>query len=63
MEGKLQMAVEHGFRLTAQQWREVEQELSLCLKERRITTTQYLAAMSELKTLRKPRAAVAQAVR
>jgi hypothetical protein len=63
MEGKLKMAVEHGFRLTAQQWQEVEQELNFCLREHRITAAQYLAAISELKVLRKRRASAAQAAR
>jgi len=56
MEGTLITAVQHGFRLTAQQWHDVEEELNLCLKEHRITTEQYLAAMTEIKVLRKSRA-------
>jgi len=56
MVGTLITAVQHGFRLTAQQWHDVEEELNLCLKEHRITTEQYLAAMTEIKVLRKSRA-------
>lgn len=58
MEGKLNAAVQHGFHLTAEQWSEVEQELNLCLKEHRITTEQYLAAMTEIKVLAEKHAAV-----
>ena len=54
MEGKLRAAVQHGFRLTAEQWREVEHELNVCLQEHRITAEQYLAALTEIKVLMKP---------
>jgi hypothetical protein len=60
MDGKLNAAVQRGFRLTAQQWQEVEQELNLCLKEHRITAEQYLAAMSEIKALIQLRATTQQ---
>jgi hypothetical protein len=51
MEGKLNAAAHQGFRLTVQQWHEVEHELNLCLKEHRISAEQYLAAMTQIKTL------------
>ena len=59
MEGKLKLAALQGLCLTEQQWREVEQELTTCLKERTITATQYLTAMSEIKLLKRPRVAAA----
>jgi hypothetical protein len=54
MEGKLNAAVQQRLRLTTEQWRDVERELNVCLKEHRITAAEYLAAMTELKALRKP---------
>jgi hypothetical protein len=53
MDGK-RAAAQPEFLLTAQQWREVERELNRCLDEHRITAAQYLAAITEIKALRKP---------
>jgi hypothetical protein len=60
MEGKQRAAAQPEFLLTARQWRDVERELNRCLEEHRITAAQYLAAMTEMKALRKPRAATSQ---
>jgi hypothetical protein len=52
MEGNLKLAALQGLSLTAQQWREVEQELSTYLKQHQITAAEYMAAMNEIKHLR-----------
>jgi hypothetical protein len=54
MDGNLNAAAQREFRLTAEQWQDVERELNTCLKENRITALQYLAAMTEIKELRTP---------